>query len=187
MNATQLHFIFILKETGAEISNQVFSGCGRPVLGSRSKRALNLTSNTKPELYTNDNEFNERTRFNRVRRTANIRNQNNRGGGNRSNNHEIKYESMEFPRNNNPNNNNNGRNGSPRRYDNGVNNRNSERYSSNKHNMNKEPELDRAIKDIRQKVKDTKKFWSNLPYSMCEEGLGDSAQESCWNGHSIER
>lgn len=31
----------------------------------------------------------------------------------------------------------------------------------------REPTMDKLIKDIRQKVKDSKKFWSNLPYQMC--------------------
>lgn len=42
--------------------------------------------------------------------------------------------------------------------------------------------MDKLIKDIRQKVKDSKKFWSNLPYQMCNnEDLIANMDKKCWS------
>uniref|UniRef100_A0A336KHF0 CSON010509 protein n=1 Tax=Culicoides sonorensis TaxID=179676 RepID=A0A336KHF0_CULSO len=47
-----------------------------------------------------------------------------------------------------------------------------------------EPIIDRLIKDIRQKVKDSKKFWSNLAFQMCnnENIIASSNENKCWTG-----
>lgn len=55
---------------------------------------------------------------------------------------------------------------------------------------NKEPVLDKLVKDIKQKVKDSKKFWSHLPYQICnneEIAAPSSSDANCWNGNSIDR
>lgn len=55
---------------------------------------------------------------------------------------------------------------------------------------NKEPPLDKLVKDIRQKVKDTKKFWTNLPYQICnidEFAAPSSSDANCWNGNTVDR
>lgn len=55
---------------------------------------------------------------------------------------------------------------------------------------NKEPPLDKLVKDIRSKVKDSKKFWSNLPYQICnndEIAASPSNDLNCWNGNRIDR
>lgn len=55
---------------------------------------------------------------------------------------------------------------------------------------NKEPQLDKLVKDIRTKVKDSKKFWSNLPYQICnndEIAASPSNDMNCWNGNGIDR
>lgn len=55
---------------------------------------------------------------------------------------------------------------------------------------NKEAPLDKLVKDIRTKVKDSKKFWSNLPYQMCnndEVAAPSSNDMNCWNGNKIDR
>lgn len=55
---------------------------------------------------------------------------------------------------------------------------------------NKEPPLDKLVKDIRTKVKDSKKFWSNLPYQICnndEVAASPSNDANCWNGNKIDR
>lgn len=53
-----------------------------------------------------------------------------------------------------------------------------------------EPPLDRLIRDIRAKVRDSKKFWSNLPYQICnndEIAASPSNEVNCWNGNKIDR
>lgn len=55
---------------------------------------------------------------------------------------------------------------------------------------NKEAPLDKLVKDIRTKVKDSKKFWSNLPYQICnneEVAASPSNDMNCWNGNKIDR
>ncbi|XP_046392799.1 glypican-6 [Ischnura elegans] len=47
------------------------------------------------------------------------------------------------------------------------------------------PTLERLVKDIRQKVKDTKNFWTNLPYQICNDekvAANPVKEENCWNG-----
>lgn len=54
----------------------------------------------------------------------------------------------------------------------------------------REPPLDRLIRDIRAKVKDSKKFWSNLPYQICNNediAASPSNDVNCWNGKEIDR
>uniref|UniRef100_A0A182Y7F0 Glypican n=1 Tax=Anopheles stephensi TaxID=30069 RepID=A0A182Y7F0_ANOST len=55
---------------------------------------------------------------------------------------------------------------------------------------NQEPMIDRMVKDIRQKVSNSKRFWSQLPYMLCNNE--DSAEQptseaSCWNGTAVDR
>lgn len=49
--------------------------------------------------------------------------------------------------------------------------------------------LDRLIRDIRKVVKDTKKFWWNLPYQVCNLNEDLSAapnnEAHCWNGQGV--
>uniref|UniRef100_A0A8D3BSV6 Glypican 6b n=1 Tax=Scophthalmus maximus TaxID=52904 RepID=A0A8D3BSV6_SCOMX len=47
--------------------------------------------------------------------------------------------------------------------------------------------LDRLVVDIKEKLKLSKKFWSNLPEAMCVEDrvtAGNASDEECWNGHA---
>ncbi|XP_036401645.1 glypican-6-like [Megalops cyprinoides] len=47
--------------------------------------------------------------------------------------------------------------------------------------------LDRLVIDIKEKLKQSKKFWSTLPNGICLEDkvtAGEADQEQCWNGHS---
>lgn len=62
--------------------------------------------------------------------------------------------------------------------------------NNNDDDENKESPLDKLVKDIRQKVKDTKKFWSNLPFQICnndEFAAPPSSDANCWNGVSVDR
>lgn len=55
---------------------------------------------------------------------------------------------------------------------------------------NKEAPLDKLVKDIRTKIKDSKKFWSNLPYQICNNedvAASPSNDMNCWNGNRIDR
>ncbi|XP_061092271.1 glypican-6a isoform X2 [Conger conger] len=47
--------------------------------------------------------------------------------------------------------------------------------------------LDRLVVDIKEKLKQSKKFWATLPDGICLEDkvtAGESDEEQCWNGHS---
>lgn len=82
-----------------------------------------------------------------------------------------------------------------RRKNKNNNNRNGGNVSSKGRNDddnddNKEPPLDKLVKDIRTKVKDSKKFWSNLPYQICNNddiAASPSNDMNCWNGNKIDR
>jgi glypican 4 len=87
---------------------------------------------------------------------------------------------MKFPRNEyqaNRGNSNRGRNGNP--------NRGNYQAKSD----SRESALDKLVKEIRQKVKDTKKFWSNLPYTACntDDFTPSGNNDNCWNGEGINR
>uniref|UniRef100_A0A1B6FAD6 Glypican n=1 Tax=Cuerna arida TaxID=1464854 RepID=A0A1B6FAD6_9HEMI len=49
-------------------------------------------------------------------------------------------------------------------------------------------DLERLVKDIRMRVKDTKQFWARLPYQTCNSDpsvANGKVNETCWNGQSI--
>lgn len=149
-------------------------GCGQPKLG-RQRRSTYPLINSNADLFIDDeqDEFtNERTK-----RAADPVSQENRRS-----NQEIKVEPFKFPRNDNLSGNrpNRGR----------SNNRSSQRYQNgSKNDNNRESSLDKLVKEIRQKVKDTKKFWSHLPYTACnnDEFAAAGNSDNCWNGQSINR
>ncbi|XP_067300827.1 glypican-6b isoform X2 [Pseudorasbora parva] len=48
--------------------------------------------------------------------------------------------------------------------------------------------LDRLVTDIKEKLKQFRKFWSSLPVSICqEEHVAAAEDEPCWNGHEQAR
>lgn len=147
--------------------------------GVRQKRSYPiLNPNSNSDIFIDDDEDSER-----VKRAADPTN----SEPNRRNSQEIKIEPLKFPQRENYQGTRN-RGGSGRN----SNNRNSQLYtnSGNSRNDNsKEPSLDKLIKEIRQKVKDTKKFWSNLPYTACnsEELPTAGNSDSCWNGQTVNR
>ncbi|XP_028258007.1 glypican-6-like [Parambassis ranga] len=48
--------------------------------------------------------------------------------------------------------------------------------------------LDRLVIDIKEKLKESKRFWSNLPDEICSKGkLTESDEEQCWNSHTKAR
>uniref|UniRef100_A0A667WVL3 Glypican 6a n=1 Tax=Myripristis murdjan TaxID=586833 RepID=A0A667WVL3_9TELE len=45
--------------------------------------------------------------------------------------------------------------------------------------------LERLVIDIKEKLKESKRFWSNLPDDICAKGkLTESDEEQCWNSHT---
>lgn len=67
---------------------------------------------------------------------------------------------------------------------------NTARVRNEDNDDHQEPALDRLIRDIRAKVRDSKKFWSNLPYQICnneEIAASPSNDVNCWNGNKIDR
>ncbi|KAK4880546.1 hypothetical protein RN001_008692 [Aquatica leii] len=48
--------------------------------------------------------------------------------------------------------------------------------------------LETLIKDIKQRVKDSRQFWSQLPYQLCNnEAAPPSFEGNCWNGTALGR
>lgn len=136
--------------------------------------------NSNADLFIDDEqdeEFMERTK-----RAADPANPDNR-----RNNQEIKTEPYKFAINDNS-----GNRGQPNRgrSNNSRNINSHQRYTNgNRNDNNRESALDKHVKEIRQKVKDTKKFWSNLPYAACNNddfALAGNI-DNCWNGQSINR
>ncbi|XP_059219243.1 glypican-6 isoform X2 [Stomoxys calcitrans] len=176
--------IMNFQDSGHDITNRVFQGCGRPTLG-RSKRSINpkfpaseetkQNHHVKRSAAANDIEQLESDILDidaslddaiilREKRAADPGNRdssegdNNGGGGG-----------------------NNRRNNNKRKQQNRKNDDN---------DYGRDPALDKLVKDIRQRVKDYKKFWSNLPHQICsndEISTSTDADGMCWNGHTIDR
>lgn len=152
-------------------------GCGQPKLG-RQRRSPYPLFNTNADLFIDDEQDEEVNE--RMKRAADPVNQENR-----RNNQEIKVEPFKFPRNENYQGTQRGNTNRGR-----SNNRSSQRFTNgSKNDNNRESSLDKLVKDIRQKVKDTKKFWSHLPYTLCtnEDFALAGNTDNCWNGQSINR
>lgn len=154
--------IMNFQENGADITQRVFAGCGRPILGRR-RRMVNLKDildqkeGRLKSSSSDDIEFegSEQIEHEAVRNT-------------RATNRELTYESYKFNKNSaeiNP--------GSNKRNKNGKQNTSS---------------LEKLIKDIRHIVKESKRFWNYLPYQICNnEELAErpSKEDNCWNGTSV--
>lgn len=163
-----LILIVNLQESGSEISKRIYNGCGTPRLSRNA------------DLFIDDEHNKEIPRQNeRIKRFADPGNQNVRGSRNR----EINVEPIKFPQNEYQGNrgNNRGRSGNP--------NRNAPRGHYPGKSDSRESPLDKLVKEIRQKVKDTKKFWSNLPYTACnnDDFTPSRNNDNCWNGEGINR
>ncbi|XP_022088007.1 glypican-4-like [Acanthaster planci] len=47
------------------------------------------------------------------------------------------------------------------------------------------PTMEKLVKDVRSNLRETKGFWTLLPYMFCDDVAADVAVENmCWNGHS---
>ena len=49
--------------------------------------------------------------------------------------------------------------------------------------------LEKLVKEIRQRVRDSRQFWVYLPYRMCNDGLvvPPSNTKECWNGTHVDK
>lgn len=49
--------------------------------------------------------------------------------------------------------------------------------------------LDKLVKEIKQKIRDSKQFWVYLPYQLCNDGLvvPPSNTKECWNGSHVDK
>lgn len=50
--------------------------------------------------------------------------------------------------------------------------------------------MDKLVKDIRLKVKESKKFWTNLPFQVCngeDYAMAVGIEGSCWNGVNTDK
>nr|XP_031837898.1 glypican-4 [Nomia melanderi] len=108
--------IMNFQETGQDVSQRVFAGCGRPILGRRRRR--------------------------------------------RSDNRELELESLNFDQETLP----------------------EERGTT-------VASLDKLVKEIRQRVRDSRQFWVYLPYQLCNDGLvvPPSNTKECWNGTHVDK
>lgn len=169
--------IMNFQENGADVSQRVFTGCGKPVLGKR-RRSVNYSS-LKTEHHNNllrmkyfqpddlDLQFegSEVLERNPVERTR------------RSTNRELKFETLNFNSKNNAeetttSNNSNKKNGKVA------------------HAKPEGPTLEKLIKDIKHIVKESRKFWSNLPYQICNnEEIAEAPNKDidCWNGTAVNK
>lgn len=201
--------IMNFQETGTAISQQIFDGCGKPQLKpKRRRRAINpkllaekryyddVDSKDSLDTFTFVNALpsqyvlGKRTQTNRYRRDTSTEHVD-------TSNQEVYFDQVQFDaasdednlgpnksnrRKNKNNNRNNGGGG-------GM-NAGSRQRGNDDNDDNKEPPLDRLIRDIRAKIKDSKKFWSNLPYQICnndEIAASPSNDVNCWNGNAIDR
>lgn len=199
--------IMNFQERNKEISGQVFQGCGRPLLGRRRRDVAVVEPEQDDDFLFLDGdtpaeEIGEAIERRRVGRSADP-----------EPNKEIRdFEPVRFSNENYANNEqagvaagtggggrNGGGGGSGGR---GSKNRGRGNKSRMDYEVNMEPTLDKLIKDIRQRVRETKKMWSNLPLQVCNHeefnlapllaatplpGSAVTTQQKCWNGKTVVR
>lgn len=223
-----------MQETGQDISNQVFNGCGKPQLGQRRRRR----SISPKFLLTEPKYFDEINTNSRPIDSAAVEDIDNFSfveddGSNGSNSvsansdddksmpiplneilrskrnavppssdspsqRELHFQPFKFDGDSeedlsaddatvpNQNGRKRNKNGSGNRGGNGM----QRNRNDDDNEKNDESPLDKLVKDIRQKVKDTKKFWSNLPFQICnneEVAASPTSDANCWNGNAVDR
>lgn len=106
--------IMNFQENSHDVSNRVFTGCGRPVLGKRRRR----------------------------------------------DNRELQLESLNFDQ---------------------------ETLTDDRQAV---AYMDKLVKEIRQRVRDSKQFWVYLPYRLCNDGglvVQPANTKECWNGTHVDK
>ncbi|XP_015181305.1 PREDICTED: glypican-6 [Polistes dominula] len=106
--------IMNFQESSSDVSQRIFTGCGRPVLGRRRRR----------------------------------------------DNRELELESLNF-----------------------------DQETSGEDRSSTAAILDKLVKEIRQRVRDSRQFWVYLPYQLCNDGLVQppSNTKECWNGTHVDK
>ncbi|XP_022211281.2 glypican-6 [Drosophila obscura] len=197
--------IMNFQDSGQDITNRVFQGCGRPTL-RRAKRSahpklqavqeLHVESPAEADTLDIDATLDEAIVL-RERRAAEPgsqessappqsqsqeqgvgggggKNGGNGGGGNHRRQQQRRKQQQQ----------------QRRKQQNNRNDNDNDDDENERGGGGREPILDRIVRDIRQRVKDYKKFWSNLPHSICSnEDIAASSDVDvlCWNGHTIDR
>ncbi|XP_014602695.1 PREDICTED: glypican-6 [Polistes canadensis] len=106
--------IMNFQESSSDVSQRIFTGCGRPVLGRRRRR----------------------------------------------DNRELELESLNF-----------------------------DQETSGEDRSSTAAILDKLVKEIRQRIRDSRQFWVYLPYQLCNDGLVQppSNTKECWNGTHVDK
>ncbi|XP_023171387.1 glypican-6 [Drosophila hydei] len=194
--------IMNFQDSGQDITHRVFQGCGKPTL-RHAKRSISpkmllapsaaavqeLRAHSTPEADTLDIDATlDEAIVLRERRAAEP--------GSQDSSAQQSQEQGLVNGNGNGNGGNNKRQQQRRRQQQQrrkqqQNNRNdNDDDDGDSNGGGREPILDKIVRDIRQRVKDYKKFWSNLPHSICSnEDIAASSDVDgmCWNGHTIDR
>ncbi|XP_002022291.2 glypican-4 [Drosophila persimilis] len=200
--------IMNFQDSGQDITNRVFQGCGRPTL-RRAKRSVHPKLQAVQELHVESPAEADTLDIDATLDEAIVLRER-RAAEPGSQESSVSQQSQEQGVGKNGGN-NGGAGGGGGGGGGGGNNRRQQqrrkqqqqqrRKQQNNRNDNdddenesggggREPILDRIVRDIRQRVKEYKKFWSNLPHSICSnEDIAASSDVDvlCWNGHTIDR
>lgn len=178
--------IMNFQERNKEISGQVFQGCGRPLLGRRRRDVDEHVYGDDDFLFL-DGDTPAEELGEAMERRREIRSAEPDAHKEIRDFEPVRFSNENYATNDQASGPGVGRNGR------GGSERNRGRANKNRmdYDVNMEPIMDKLIKDIRQRVRETKKLWSNLPLQMCnleEFSLPPTqggAEQKCWNGKSV--
>ncbi|XP_001607767.2 glypican-4 [Nasonia vitripennis] len=141
--------IMNFQESSSDVSQRVFTGCGRPVLGRRRRRAA-PRRNHKEIDDGKSLSFEEPHEERRSR----IRDQD-----------------------------------QDRFVDEGHDDHDSEHDMGEDEDGSSSVSLDKLVKEIKQRIRDSRQFWLYLPYNLCNDGLvvPPSNTNDCWNGTHVDK
>lgn len=195
--------IMNFQETGTQISQQVFQGCGKLSLGRRKRALEPISPPYHSPIVNEDDDEDDDTSFvfeednaaevidaadHSISKRAAEADGAGGGGGSSNANREIQpFEPVQFS--NADDDSNSSKNGRRKNKNNKNKNFNNKNTKDNDGRGYKEQDMDKLIKDIRKNVRESKKFWSNLPYQVCNLNEDLAAQPNndmqCWNGRGI--
>ncbi|XP_055377169.1 glypican-6 [Condylostylus longicornis] len=190
--------IMNFQETGQDISNQVFTGCGRPTLGRKRRNLysdkiaisnnesdiLDIDAQIEDEVITDSNNNNNNNNEHRLNKRSPISEMDQQQQQQNDQEHQEQLQQEHQSEQSLP---------SSLETQGGGGGRNKNKKSGKKIDDdemdNREPDLDKLVKDIREKVKESKKFWSNLAYHLCnnEDNVASPKDDRCWNGTTVDR
>lgn len=141
--------IMNFQESSSDVSQRVFTGCGRPVLGRRRRRAA-PRRNHKEIDDSKSLSFEEPHEERRSR----IRDQD------------------EDPF-----------------VDEGHEDHDVDHDLGDDKDGSSSVSLDKLVKEIKQRIRDSRQFWLYLPYKLCNDGLvvPPSNTNDCWNGTHVDK